>query len=368
MKQNRFLPRIVAGLLAVGGISALAEHASNTPVKEFDTPERDPRKDASQPAPEDESKKLERARKFSAEHPMEAELRAHNVPVEKIQAAMIDAAELIRSHRYSDEVNEKNYFAACREPERWAAIQKSVQYASDKTGVPVRVLNAMGLIESQFKEDASRSDTNVYGPYQITLATAKEAAKDAAACFEFPIVVNKAEDLKETKTAVRLAALRLRSLKQQYGQLGLAIMDYAGGRVGLEKKIKEAFPDVDLGEKDWAAMERHHAAERQAQKQRDAILKRMKGGRVTDADRQALRRAVGAFEAAGAAYTKAKNAWRQKRADLPKTLKDAGVTVVALYEHEKAKGGEAPHSITYSLALDDIGARAEKHAQEAVEE
>lgn len=67
------------------------------------------------------------------------------------------------------------------------------------------------------------------------------------------------------------------------------------------------------------------------------------------------------------AYTKAKNAWKKKRADLPKKLADAGVTVLALYEHEKAKGGDMPHSITYPLALDNIAERAYQQGEEAVE-
>ncbi|MCX6714997.1 MAG: transglycosylase SLT domain-containing protein [Candidatus Uhrbacteria bacterium] len=357
MNKNRFLPRIVAGLLAVGGIAALVEREPVKPVAE---------KPISKPEKPIEKKELgpESDPKFCAEHPIEAELRSHKVPLDKMQAALESAAELIRSHRYGDAKNEEKYFGACRDTERWASIQKSIHYASEKTGVPERVLIAMGLIESQFKEEAERSDTSVYGPYQMTLETAQEAAKDAKACFEFPIEVNTSDDLKETKIAVRLAALRLHALEKQYGQLGLAIIDYAGGRVGLEQKIKEAFPKIDLGEKDWTDMQRHHAAELQAQKQRDAILKRMKGGRVTDVDRQALRRAIGAFEAAGMAYTKAKVSWKQKRADLPKVLSDAGVTALALYEHEKAKGGEVPHSITYPFALDAIAERAEHHAKQ----
>ena len=359
-KEHRFLPRIVAGLLAVGGIAALAERE---PVKVVSGKED---KDVGVPLVgthvEKKEARPEEDPKFCAEHPIEAELRSKNVPIEKMRAAMDDAAELIRSHRYSDAKNEEKYFAACRDTKRWAEIQKSIQYASEKTGVPERVLIAMGLIESQFKEDAARSDTDVHGPYMLMRETAKDAAKGAQACFGFPIEVNTVEDLKETKTAVRLAALSLKEGREIYGDLGLAIIRFAGGRVGLEQKIKEAFPNVDLGAKDWADMERHHAAEGQAQKQRNAILKRMKGGSASDTDRKALRQAVGAFEAAGAAYTKAKIVWKQKRADLPRVLKDAGVTAVALYEHEKAKGGDVPDSITYPLALDDIATRAEKQA------
>lgn len=361
MKKHGFLSEIVAGILAVGGVAALVEQGGTKSVETTSVPEKVPEKAQEKEKPVEVVEiRPEQDPQFRAEHPIEAELRAQNVPIDKIQAALQDAADLVQSHRYSDAKNEEKYFAACRDKERWAQIQKSAHFASEKTGIPERVLFAMGLMESQFRENASRSDTNVYGPYQMTLATAKDAAKDAEACFGFPIKVDSVEDLKDTKTAVRLAALDLRSRQKTYGQLGLAIIGYAGGRVSLEKKIKEAFPDVDLGEKDWKDMERHHLAERQAQKLRDAISMRMKGGRVSDADRKALRRAVDLFEAAGAAYTKAKKTWKEKRDNLPKTLADAGVTTVALYEHEKAKGRDVPHSVIYPHALDDIAERAER--------
>jgi len=356
MKKHRFLSEIVAGILAFGGLTALADRE---PVKaSVETPVPEPEK----PVQKIE-RGLEQDPQFQVEHPIEAELRALHVSPDVMRTAMNDAAELIRSHRYGDAKNEETYFAACRDTERWAEIQKSAEYASEKTGIPKRVLLAMGLMESQFRENASRSDTDVHGPYQMTLATAKDAAKNAGACFGFPIKVDSVEDLKETKTAVRLAALDLKSRKKEYGQLGLAIIGYAGGRVALEKKIKEAFPEVDLGAKDWSEMQRHHLAERTAQKQRDGIFMRMKGGRVSDVDRKELRKVVGLFEAAGAAYIKAKKAWKEKRDNLPKTLADAGVTAISLYEHEKAKGGEVPHSITYPLALDDLAERAERHAE-----
>lgn len=360
MKKHRFLSEIVAGILAVGGVATLAEQGASKSVETSTTPEKVPEKKTSV---ENVEMRPEQNPQFRAEHPIEAELRAQNAPADKIQAALQDAADLVQSHRYGDAKNEERYFAACRDKDRWAQIQKSAHFASEKTGVPERILLAMGLMESQFRENASRSDTNVYGPYQMTLATAKDAAKDAEACFGFPIKVDSVEDLKDTKTAVRLAALDLRSREKEYGQLGLAIIGYAGGRVSLEKKIKEAFPDIDLGAKDWADMQRHHLAEHRAQKQRDAIFMRMKGGRVSDADRKELRKVIGLFEAAGAAYKKAKKAWKEKRDNLPKTLADAGVTALALYEHEKAKGGDVPHSITYPLALDDLAERAERHAE-----
>lgn len=363
MKEHRLFPKIVAGLLAVGGLGALVEREPKQ-VKAEKTDDVNRETSVGVPLVGTHLKKEHRPEqdsKFCAEHPIEAELRSHNVSVEKMQAALEDASEIVRSNRYGDEKNEAKYFSVCHDTDRWASIQKSIHYASEKTGVPEYVLTAIGLIESQFNEDASRSDTKVYGPYQMTLETAEEAAKDAKECFGFPIEVNSTEDLKETKTAVRLAALRLRALEKRYGQLSLAIMDYAGGRVSLEQKMKEAFPNVDFGEKDWADMQRHHLAERQAQKKRDEMLKQMKQGRGTDHDHQALRQTVHVFEAAGLAYTKAKNSWKEKRAVLPRTLANAGVTVLALYEHEKAKGGDVPHSITYPLALDAIAARAEKH-------
>jgi hypothetical protein len=360
--KKRFLPEMLAGLLAIGAVAGISKKERVGEKLEVD--EKEVGKSGREEEKKREEKKPEQDPVFCRAHPIEAELRSHHVSIEKMHKAFFEVAELIRSHRYRDPKNEEKYFAVCRDDVRWEGIQKSIAYASQKTGVPERVLVAIGLMESQFQEDIERSDTHVYGPYQMTLATAKEAAKDAQECFGFPISVKSGEDLKETKTAVRLAALRLRSLTKQYGQLGLAIVDYAGGRVGLEKKIKEAFPNVDLGEKNWTAMGRHHLAERQAQKLRDEILKRMKQGRVTDRDRAALRHVIGQFEAAGVAYTKAKKTWQEKRTNLPKTLADAGVNVLALYEHEKAKGGEVPHSITYPLALDEMAEMAENVVSE----
>lgn len=365
-KEYRFLPKIVAGLLAIGGVGALVEH--KTENQKVENPEASvgvPLLNTHEKGKEQKQIRPEQDPKFCAEHPIEAELRAHAVSIDKMHAALDDAAESIRSKRYGDTKNEEKYFAVCRDVEHWESIQKSIHFASEKTGVPERVLVAMGLIESQFDESAKRSDTKVYGPYQMTLETAQEAAKDAKECFGFPIVVKTVEDLKETKTAVRLAALRLRSLQKQYGQLGLAVIDYAGGRVSLEKKIKEAFPNVDLGEKDWKDMERHHLAERHAQKQRDELLKRMRQGRASEQDRKILSKTVDQFETAGIAYTKAKKAWNEKRQNLATTLRDAGVTAFSLHEHEKAKGSDIPDSIVYPLALDDIGENAQRHAKEA---
>ena len=237
MKEPRGLSKIVAVMLGIGGLSAMTARESQKPVLEK----------APTILPEEKEVHPELDPVFVAEHPMEAELLKCHVEQESIQASFTEAGELIRSHRYGDSVNEKKYFDACRTPEQWEPIQKSIQFASEKTGVPEQVLIAMGFIESKFDESAERKDTHVYGPYQMTLETAQEAAKDARACFGFPIEVTSVEDLKETKTAVRLAALRLRSLTKQYGQLGLAIIDYDSGRVELEHKIKEAFPAIDLG-------------------------------------------------------------------------------------------------------------------------
>ncbi len=360
-KEYRFFPKIVAGLLAVGGIAALAEREAppvkqESPVKEVETPVQK------------KEEISEEEKQFRAEHPIEAELRAAHVSEADAHAALQDAAELIRSHRYEGVAQEETYFAACKDAETWKQVKQHIHEASEKTGVPERVLIAMGFIESQFKEQAERKDTQVYGPYQMTLETARESAKEAEACFGTKMEVQGVKDLKDTKTAVRLAALRLRTLKKRYGQLGLAIVGYAGGHVGLEKKIKEAFPDVDLGGKDWSDMERHHKAEGEAQKLRDRILARMKRGRGTDADRAALRAAVRTFEAAGQAYTKAKASWKQKRAALPIALSEAGVNLHALYAFEKKRGGDVPHSLTYPLALDDIAERARKQEQTHVVE
>lgn len=232
-KEQRILPRIVAGLLAIGGLTTLVEHE---PVK------ASVEKQAPEPKKSEEKKEIlsEEDPVFCVEHPIESELRTHKVSLENMNAAMQDAAELIRLHRYGDKKNEEKYFSACRDTERWSAIYKDIQYASEKTGVPERVLVAMGLIESQFKEDEERLDTQTYGPYQLQLETAKEAAEDATSCFGFPIEVQSTDDLKNTKTAIQLAALRLRSLHKQYGQLGLAIMDYAGGQAGLQQKNKRS--------------------------------------------------------------------------------------------------------------------------------
>jgi hypothetical protein len=238
MKKHHFFSEIVAGILAMSGVAILAEQGATKPVETASVPEKIPEKKVPMVVKE---VRIEQDPQFRVEHPVEAELRAHNVSHDKMQAALDDAAELIRSHRYGDSVNEEKYFAACRDKDRWSHIQKSAHFASEKTGVPERVLLAMGLMESQFRENASRSDTEVYGPYQMTLSTAKDAAKDAEACFGFPIEVNSVEDLKDTKTAVRLAALDLRHREKEYGQLGLAIIGYAGGRVSLEKKSKRRF-------------------------------------------------------------------------------------------------------------------------------
>jgi hypothetical protein len=364
-KESRFIPRIVAGLLAIGGVGAVLHEKEPVAIRaEIDDTPKEEKED-------DSLKKKELGPEadpvFRAEHPITAELLKHGLPLEKIQAAINEASESIRSHRYGDPKNEEKYFSVCRDQDRWSQIQKSIQFASEKTGVPERVLIAMGFIESQFNESAERSDTEVYGPYQMTLDTAKEAAKDAEEVFGFPIEVKTVEDLRETKTAVRLAALRLRALEKYYGQLGFAIVDYAGGRVGLEKKIKEAFPDVDMGAQDWKDMERHHLAERQAQKQRNELLKRMKQGRATDTDRKSLREVVGRFEAAGRAYTLAKKNWSEKRTKLPKSLEDAGATELGLYEYEKERGGSVPESIIYPLALERIAERAEWHKKDAAE-
>lgn len=356
MKQNRFIPKIVAGILAAGGIYSIAE-------KESDRASQEKREKSKKNSVNEQEMNSELDPLFIKEHPLQAELLAEKIPLEKILTAFNESAELVRSHRYPDQANEETYFAACRDEERWSNIQKSIHFASEKTGIPERILIAMGFIESQFKDSAQRSDTSVYGPYQMTLETAQEAARDAQECFGFPIEVSSVDDLKETKTAIRLAALRLRALKKQYGQLGLALADYAGGRVGLEKKIKEAFPKVDFGQKDWEEMQRHHLAEKQAQKKRDQILRQMKQGRSTDQMRQALRQAIRTFEAAGMAYTKSKKAWREKRNALPVVLKDAGVTILALYEHEKMNSGDVSHSITYPHALEDVAERAIKHEQ-----
>jgi hypothetical protein len=364
-KESRFIPKIVAGLLAIGGVGAVLHEKEPVPIRaEIEDVPKEEKEDGAL-----EKKELgpEADPVFRAEHPITAELLKHGPSLEKIQTAIEEAAESIRSHRYGDPKNEEKYFAACRDQDRWSQIQKSIEFASEKTGVPERVLIAMGFIESQFNESAERSDTDVYGPYQMTLDTAKEAARDAEEVFGFPIEVKTVEDLRETKTAVRLAALRLRALKKYYGQLGFAIADYAGGRVGLEKKIKEAFPDVDMGAKDWKDMERHHLAERQAQKQRNELLKRLKQGRASDADRKVLREVVGRFEAAGRAYTLSKKNWSEKRTKLPKALEDAGATVLGLYEHEKERGGSIPESIVYPLALERIAERAELHKKDAEE-
>ena len=172
--------------------------------------------------------------------------------------------------------------------------------------------------------------------------------------------MNSTDDLHNTDTAVKLAALRLRAL-QKVWPIWPCYFGLCSGSVSLERKIKEAFPKVDLGTDDWNEMVRHHIAERKAQKQRDEILTRMKQGRSSDTDRQALRQAVRTFEMAGFAYTKAKKIWKQKRELLPTTLADAGVTVLALYEHAEKKKQEIPESILYTLALDDIAAKAHVH-------
>lgn len=357
MKKHRLIPGIVAGLLSVGGISAMTERGEKK--EGMVQPENESPKEIhkQESGPESDSK-------FCAEHPIEAELRTKNVSPESVKEAMSSAAEFVRSHRFHDEKNEEKYFAACRDAERWDGIQKSIHFASEKTGVPERVLIAMGLIESQFHESAQREDTGVFGPYQMTLATAQEAAKDAQASFGFPIDVKTGKDLQETKTAVRLAALRLKSLKQKYGQLGLAIADYAGGRVGLEKKISEHFPEVDFGKKEWDDMQRHHKAEQEAKKKRDILLLQMKRGPLSTAGKQALKMAVQTMESAGMAYQKSKQGWKQKRDQLPQSLADAGVNILSLYQKEQAHKDEVPHSITYALTLDDLAERADRHAKE----
>ncbi len=364
-KERRFLPKIVAGLLALGGGGLLLEQAKKP--SEMNPTNEELKPDASSNtvvSPEKESV-LEQDPLFCAEHPIEAELQKHKQSQENIVFAMTEAAKNVQKNRYHDATQEKKYFSACRDVETWALTEKKIQDASKKTGVPERILIGIGFIESQFKEKVDRQDTDVHGPYQMTFDTALEAAKDATACFGSAIELNSTDDLHNTDTAVKLAALRLRALQKKYGQFGLAILDYASGSVSLERKIKEAFPKVDLGTDDWNEMVRHHIAERKAQKQRDEILTRMKQGRSSDTDRQALRQAVRTFEMAGFAYTKAKKIWKQKRELLPTTLADAGVTVLALYEHAEKKKQEIPESILYTLALDDIAAKAHVHAQES---
>ena len=358
-KEYRFLPRIVAGVLAVGAAVGIASHERGSQETKVEKPEK-PEKAVEQIelGPESDPK-------FCAEHPIEAELRRHKVDTDKMRAALDEASESIRAHRYGDAKNEEEYFGACRDVKRWQGIENSIKYAAEKTGVPESVLTAMGFIESQFDESAERSDTKVYGPYQMTLETAKLAAKDARECFGFPIEVKTVKDLRDTKKAVQLAALHLRAKQKQYGdrQLGLAIIDFAGGHV--EKRIHDADPKIDLGEKDWKDMERHHLAEGQFQKQRDELLKRIKQGRASDQDRKTLRHVVGQFEAAGIAYKKAKSSWAEKRQKLPKALEDAGITALSLYERAKAKGEKLPDAMIYPFALDQISADAQKHVKEA---
>jgi len=312
--------------------------------------------------------------KFRNEHPIESEVRevfaSKQVLSEQQSKQLVnlpeyvtESFELVRDNRFPNAEEEKKTFQVVYDQEKWKSHLKSIRFASEKTGVPLRVLIAMGFIESKFDPKAVNTKTMVYGPYQMKLATAQQVARSAKEVYGFPIKVESEEDLKDVKTGVRLAALYLKQLKSQYGQLGLAIAAYSSGDKTLEDKIEKAFPKTDLGAKEWKEMERFHLAETKAKQTYDQLLKLMNTGMASNDQLREMRKVAKEFSAQTEAYKKAKATWLKKRSSLAQTWQNDGVTLLGLYAHAKKSESVVPHSLSYPLALDQIAALAHKHAE-----
>lgn len=366
--ERRIVEGLITAALAVGGVSD-APKPEKSSIKQTETKILE--KKGEQPI--EVLKESEADLKFKREHPIAAELQAEiqHLPKEQqeeafvqLSRALADAQALVREKRFEHTSEEKRYFSVCYNSERWQEIIASARFASEKTGVPLRTLIGIGFLESKFKTDASREDTGVYGAFQMTIDTAKTASRSAKKVFGFPIPVRSPEDLFVMKNSTRLAALRLRSLEKQFGQLGLAISAYAGGDFGLKKKIVEAFPEIDLGHRDWEIMVKANREGKELQKKVQSLIQIVRSGRATPTQTKELSIATRALSATRDTYIKAKMRRDKKRADIPGLLRKHHVNVLSLYESLK-KEGDVPHSITYPFMLDMMGELAEKHVNRA---
>lgn len=366
--ERRIVEGLMAAALAVGGVSD-AQKAEKSKIEQTETITLE--KKGEQPT--EVLKESEADLKFKREHPIAAELQAEiqHLPKEQqeeafvqLSRALADAQALVREKRFEHTSEEKRYFSVCYNFERWREIYTSAQFASDKTGIPLRTLIGIGFLESKFKTDASREDTGVYGAFQMTIDTAKAASRSAKKVFGFPIPVRSSEDLFVLKNNMRLAALRLKSLEKQFGQLGLAITAYAGGDYALEKKIVHKFPKIDLGHRDWEIMVKANREGKELSEKVKTLTQIVRSGRATPTQTKELSIATRALFATRDTYIKAKLRRDKKRADIPGLLRAQHVNILTLHDAFK-KDGDVPHSITYPLMLDTMGELAEKHVNRA---
>ena len=363
-KQNRIAGKFIAGVIALTGAAELLSlhHESQKQDQENLVDDAIGEKEIEPPGPEGDPA-------YCVEHPVEAELRKQisHLPKEQreeqlthLSHAFDVANRLIRVHRYPDKIQEKKYYAACYDLAQWSEMEKSLELASNKTGIPVNALKAIGFLESQMHTDASRKDTKVDGAFQMTLETAKRAATHAKAIFGTEISVIAKEDLQDFETSAKLAALELKTLKERYGQLDLAMVAYSSSETALKEKIKASFPDIDFGEAEWKQMKQHHEAETVANATYKKLLHLEKAKNVKAEHRDAMIQAMKIVTAEGEAYKKSFAKWKKIQTDLPSTLEKAGVNLLSLFDAAE-NVGEVPHSLTYALAVDGVAKNANIH-------
>ncbi len=363
-KSNRIAGKFVAGIIALTGAAELLS-------MHHDSQKQDQQNlvDDGINEKETESFGLEVDPIFCAEHPVEAELRKQisHLPKEKrdeqlqhLSHSLDVANRLIRDKRYPDKIQEKKYFGACYDLVKWSAMEKSLELASNKTGIPINALKAIGFLESQMHTNASREDTNVDGAFQMTLETAKRAAIHAKAVFGSEITIETKDDLKDFETSAKLAALELKTLKDRYGQLDLAMVAYSSSETALKEKIKAAFPEIDFGEKEWKEMKQHYEAETVANATYKKFVHLEKLKNVKSEHHDAMIQAMKIVTTEGEAYKKSFAKWKKIQTELPATLEKAGVNVLSLFDAAE-KTGDVPHSLTYALAVDDVAKNATIH-------
>lgn len=272
----------------------------------------------------------------------------------------------IAQARFANKAFEEKYFSRLRNEKMRHRIQTAVAHASSITGVPEDLLIAIGCTESQWDEDAENTGTEVYGPMQMKLNTAKQIAEQMNKKYGLSIIIEEPKDLKDIETGVMLAAGHLEQLTLKYNDTGLATAAYASGSAALDGKIHTLFPDIDLGQE--AEQQRiRHSKGIQEVSEKIKIIKTKK--KLLPQDQITLKSLRRLWTEHNDGYKVSLEKQQKALKNLPTELVKHGVSIYTLFSEKitspdgESGGFSDKHSLEYAINIDAMAALAAEYME-----